>query len=95
MVFVAKSDVRIWGGTVGTVGKEGRVMVENDVGSAGVGTTFVISLHYREEWVVGLLELLLCKAADGGGNVRQKIGSASGYNRWRGATHKVTRRVRI
>ena len=44
--FVAKSDVIICGGAVG---KEGGVIIEHDVDSSGVGTTFIISLNYHEE----------------------------------------------
>ena len=70
MGFIAKSDVTICGGAVR---KEGGVVVDHDVGSAGIGTTLVIILDCREEWAAGLLELLLCKVADGGGNVRRKL----------------------
>ena len=69
MRFFAKSDATIGGGVVG---KEGGIIVDYDVSSSGVGTTLIISLDYCEEWVVGLLELLFGKVANGGEHARQK-----------------------
>ena len=75
--FFAKSDVTI---SARAVIEESEIIVKHDVCCAWACTIFVISVDDREEWVVWLMKLFLCKVADKSRNIGSNFGSASGCN---------------